>query len=152
MINGQESEEKQNLREFIINDAKFNSKSTKEFVHKIRIKYLFDMFDSTIKPLFEGYQKLKAKQIETNVTNFGQLCEYVIGGICSVVKRFEHFFNNKDIESFDIKVKTLLKTGILFGQTETHTNTIPNCHVVIENSLSPEKVASLIKRKVYIKQ
>lgn len=146
MLNGQESEEKENLREFLINDAKFNSKSTKEYVHKIRVKYLFNLFDSTVKPLFEGYQKLKGKQIEINVTNFGQLCEYVIGGICSVVKKFELFFNNKDIESLDMKVKTLLKHGVLFKEPEMHTKLLPSCHVIIENILSPEVVESLIKK------
>jgi len=122
LLNGEESVNKQHLREFMINSAICNENFTQEDINQIRIFNLSNLLNSKIGALLNGYQNLQTKNIEQRLIDFSELCEKLLVNTCSLLSDSQCLFNDKIIESLNKTMKSLLINGILFKTTENDSN------------------------------
>jgi len=118
LLNGEESENKQNLREFIIKSATCNENFTQDDIYQIRVLNLNNLLNSKIGSLLNGYEKLQTKNIEQCLINFGELCEKILVNTCSLISDSQCLYNDKMIESLNNKIKSILINGMLFKTTD----------------------------------
>lgn len=139
LLSGEESENKQKLREFIINSAKCNENFTQEDIYQIRVSNLSNLVNSKIGPLLNGYQNLQAQNTEQCLTNFSELCEQILVNTCSVLSDSQCLFNEKTIESLNGKIKSILTNCILYNKIENDLNKCPKDIHTSDNLLTHTK-------------
>jgi len=145
LLNGEESENKQNLREFIINSASCDENFTQEDIYQIRVFNLSNLLNSKIGSLINGYQKLQTKNIEQCLINFGELCEKILVNTCSLLSDSQCLFNDTIIESLNNKIKSILVSGMLFKNTDNDSNKFS------KDSSSPDNSIEFTKNKLHQK-
>ncbi|XP_027849914.1 uncharacterized protein LOC114129391 isoform X2 [Aphis gossypii] len=145
LLNGEESENKQNLRELIINSASCDENFTQEDIYQIRVFNLSNLLNSKIGSLINGYQKLQAKNIEQCLINFGELCEKILVNTCSLLSDSQCLFNDTIIESLNNKIKSILVSGMLFKNTDNDSNKFS------KDSSSPDNSIEFTKNKLHQK-
>jgi len=128
MLNGEESEDKQNLLEFVRNAAKCDENFTENYIHQIRVIYLSDLLKSKVIPLIIEYEKLKAQTFEEKMYNFSKLCEQVLADTSSVMLDFKSMLNKENTELLNNKVQSLLRNGSLFKIPEN-----AECTSILQN-------------------
>lgn len=135
MLNGEESENKQNLREFIINSATCDEHFTQEDIYQIRVFNLSNLLNSKIGSLINGYQKLQTKNIEQCLINFSELCEKILVNTCSLLSDSQCLLNDAIIESLNNKMKSILISGMLFKNTDNDSKKFSKDSYSADNSI-----------------
>lgn len=143
MLNGEESENKQNLREFIINSATCDENFTQEDIYQIRVFNLSNLLNSKIGSLINGYQKLQTKNIEQCLINFSELCEKILVNTCSLLSDSQCLLN--DTIKLNNKIKSILISGMLFKNTDNDSKKFS------KDSYSPDNSIEFTKNKLHQK-
>lgn len=120
MLNGEESENKQRLYEFLKNSAKSNESCTLEVLNDMRVKYLYDKLISETQPLHNKILKLQIENIDQSSTIFNQLCKQLLENTSSVLFDFKCLFNDQIVELIYNKIKSVLNDPTLLKSTENY--------------------------------
>ncbi|XP_025202460.1 uncharacterized protein LOC112599667, partial [Melanaphis sacchari] len=165
LLNGEESENKQNLREFIIKSAICDENFSQEDIYQIRVFNLSNLLNSKIRSLLNRYQKLQTKNDEQCLINFEGLCEKILVDTCSLLFDSQFLFNDNIIESLNNKIKSIMINDMLLKTTENDSNKFfkdPHCRDnLIEHtedkllqkcSVLLEKMDKDIEKKYFLKK
>lgn len=124
MLNGEESEDKQNLLKYIISSTKSDKYSNEEDTHKIRISYLFDSFNSKMSSIFRS-QMSWSNDFKEIANNFNDLCLQVLSNTCLVIMECKDMLKKEEVwDSLENKIILMLKNTIVFNNSENESENL----------------------------
>lgn len=132
LLNGEESENKQSLYEFLKNSAKSKDNCKTKFLNDLRVKYFYDKLISETQPLYDKILKLEIEKKDESLVILNSLYKEILQNTCSVLFDFKCLFNNQIIGLLHSKIKSILNDPIFFElNTNNHKERLKLYHETI---------------------